>query len=79
MPNSLFTYYFLKTKFVPFLKSWPATVSCKKKDSKVGKKMLIKKKGKEKKRKRERKIEIDSQIKSQNFGLWACVKNKKAV
>ena len=44
--------------------------------NKVSKKLLIQKKGKEK-RGRQRKIEIDSQIKSQDFGLCACVKTKK--
>ena len=67
----------LKIKFFPCLKSWLATIPYKK-DDKVSKKLLIYKKGKEKKE-RYRKIEIDSQIKSKNFGLCACVKNKKAV
>ena len=29
LPISLFTYYYLKIKFVPFLKSQPATIPCK--------------------------------------------------
>ena len=45
---SLFTSYSLKIKSVPFLKIWPATIPCKK-DDKVGKKVLVTKKGKEKK------------------------------
>ena len=65
-----FICYSLKIKFFRFLKSWLATILCKKKDDKVGKKLLIKKKGKEKKRAIE---------KDRNSGLCACVKNKKAV
>ena len=65
----------LKIKFVPFLKSWHATIPWKK-DDKVGKKLLIKKKGKEKKR--ERAIEKDRvEKKKLNFGLCASVKTKK--
>ena len=61
LPVSLFTYYSLKIIFVPFLKSWPATIPCKSKTIKWATKLLIKKKGKGKKRERERTIEIDSQ------------------
>ena len=62
----LFTYYSLKIKFVPFLKSWLATIPCKGKTIKWATKLLIKKKG-EGKRERERKIEIDSEKK---FNFW---------
>ena len=51
LPMSLFTSYSLKIKFVPFLKIWPATIPCKK-DDKVGKKVLVTKKGKKKERDR---------------------------
>ena len=77
LPVSLFTYYSLRTTFVPFLKSRPATILCKK-DDKVGKKLLIKKKGKEKKRAREKDRKRFAK-KSQKFGLCACLINKKAV
>ena len=53
---SLFTCYSLIT-FVCFLKKWPTTIPSKKYD-KLGKNLLIKKKGQEKK-KRERAIEKD--------------------
>ena len=49
---SLFTCYSLIT-FVCFLKKWPTTIPSKKYD-KLGKNLLIKKKGQEKKRERER-------------------------
>ena len=62
----MFTYYSLKIKFVPFLKSWLATIPCKGKRIKWATKLLIKKKGKGK-RERERKIEIDSEKK---FNFW---------
>ena len=75
MPISMFTFYSLKTKFVPFLKRGPATIPCKK-DDKVGQKLLIKEKGKEKKRAREKDRNRFAN-KSLNFGLSACVKNKK--
>ena len=68
MPISMFTYYSLKTKFVTFLKRGP--------DDKVGQKLLIKEKGKENKRAREKDRNRFAN-KSQNFGLSACVKNKK--
>ena len=42
-PISLFTYYSLKINFVPFLKSWPATIPCK--TIKWATKLLMKKKG----------------------------------
>ena len=75
LPMSLFTCYALKIKFVPFLRSWHATIPWKK-DDKVGRKLLIKKKGKAKKR--ERAIEKDRvEKKKLNFGLCASVKTKK--
>ena len=58
-PISLYTYYFLKIKFVPFLKGWPATIPCRRKTIKWVTKLLIKKKGKGKKeseRERSKKI-----------------------
>ena len=47
LPTSLFTFYSLKIKFVPFLKGWPATIPCK---IKWATKLLLKKKGKGEKR-----------------------------
>ena len=40
--------------FVPFLKSWPATIPCKRKKIKWATKLLIEKKGKGKKRGKEK-------------------------
>ena len=77
LPISLFTYYSLRTTSVPLLKSWPASIP-RKKDGRVGKKTANKEERKRKKKERERKIEKYSQ-KSQNFGLCACLINKKAV
>ena len=78
LPISPFTYISLKIKFVPFLKSSPATIPCKRKMIKVATKLLIKKRAKEK-RERERKIEIDSPKRNPNFGFCACVKTKKGL
>ena len=44
----------LKIIFVPFLKSWPATIPCKRKKIKWATKLLIEKKGKGKKRVKEK-------------------------
>ena len=49
-PISLLTYYSLKIKFVPFLKSYPATIPCKGKTIKWATKPPIKKEKKEEKR-----------------------------
>ena len=73
---SLFTCYALKIKFVPFLRSWHATIPWKK-DDKVGRKLLIKKKGKAKKREREPQRKIEWRKKKLNFGLCASMKTKK--
>ena len=51
LPISLFTFYSLKARFVPFLKGWPATIPCKRKTIKWATKLLIKKEGKGKKSK----------------------------
>ena len=51
---SLFSNYSLKTKFASFLKSWPATIPCKRRTIKWATKLLIIKKGKGKKRAREK-------------------------
>ena len=49
LPISPFTYISLKIKFVPFLKSSPATIPCKRKTIKVGNKTAYKKEGQRKK------------------------------
>ena len=54
LPVSLFTYYSLKIKFAPFLKSWPATIPCKTRTIEWATKLLINKKGKGRKRAREK-------------------------
>ena len=54
LPVTLFTYYSLKIKFVPFLKSKPATIPCKRKTIKWATKPPIKKEKKGKKRAREK-------------------------
>ena len=64
-----FICYSLKIKFFSFPKKLASHNSMQKKDDKVGKKLLIKKKGKEKKRATE---------KDRNSGLCACVKDKKS-
>ena len=53
LPISLFTCYSLKVKLVPFLKSQPATIPCKRKTIKWATKPPIKNEKKEKKRARE--------------------------
>ena len=54
LPITLFTYYSLNIKFVPFLKSKPATIPRKRKTIKWETKPPIKKEKKEKKRAREK-------------------------
>ena len=54
LPTSLFTYYSLKSEFVPLLKSYPATIPCKKKTTKWATRPPIKKEKKGKKRAREK-------------------------
>ena len=69
------TYYSLKIKYVPFLRSQPATIPCIRKAIKWARKLLIKKKGKGKRRAREK--DRNRLAKKTSFGFCACVKNKK--
>ena len=78
LPITLFTYYSLNIKFVPFLKSKPATIPCNRKTIKWATKPPIKKEKKGKKRARQ-KARNRFAKKSPNFGFCTCVKNKKAV
>ena len=64
LPISLFTYYSLKIKFVPFQKKLASHNSMEKKDDKVGKKTAYKRERQRRKRERVKKIKIDSQIKT---------------
>ena len=70
LPITLFTYYSLNIKFVPFLKSKPATIPRKRKTIKWATKPPIKKEKKEKKRAREK------ARKSPNLGFCTCVNGK---
>ena len=54
LPISLFTYYSLKIKFLPFLKSWPVAILCKRKTIKWVAKLLIRRKPKQQKRARDK-------------------------
>ena len=76
LPISPFTYISLKIKLVPFLKSSPATIPCKRKMIKVATKLLIKKKGKGKKRTREKDRNRFAKKKSK-FWLLRMRENKK--
>ena len=68
----------MKTKFFPFLKSWPAAISCKKDDI-VAKKTGNEEERKRKKRERERKVEINSQITKKSKSVWLVRMREKAV
>ena len=59
LPISLFTYYSLKIKFVPFQKKLASHNSMEKKDDKVGNKTAYKRERQRRKIEREKKIKID--------------------
>ena len=72
---SLFICYSLKNKFFPFLKSWPATIPCKKR--RRSGQTANKQERQRKKRERQKGIEIDSQRKSKFWFVRMREKQKK--
>ena len=77
LPISLFTYYSLLIKFVPFLKNQPVTIPCKKKKM-TSEQETEKKKGKEtKESKREKSKQIH--VKKSKFWLMHMRKKQKTL